>query len=62
VTDVAVVNIALEVVEAALARLGSPLVVTSGYVASEHPAARSYLEVSRLERDGWAADLFERAE
>jgi ribosomal protein L11 methyltransferase len=62
VTDVAVVNIALEVVEAALARLDSPLVVTSGYVASEHPAAPSYLEVSRLERDGWAADLFERAE
>jgi ribosomal protein L11 methyltransferase len=61
-TDVAVVNIALEVVDAALARLPSPLVVTSGYVASERPAAPGYRRVSRLERDGWAADLLERAQ
>lgn len=61
-TDVAVVNVALDVVEAALARLGSRLVVTSGYVASERPEAPGYRGVSRLEREGWAADVLERAE
>lgn len=61
-TDVAVVNVALDVVEGALPRLGSRLVVTSGYVASVRPSAPGYREVSRLERDGWAADLLERAE
>jgi ribosomal protein L11 methyltransferase len=61
-TDVAVANIALDVVEGVLARLTSPLVVISGYVASEQPQARGYRARSRLEREGWAADLFERAE
>jgi ribosomal protein L11 methyltransferase len=61
-TDVAAMNIAFDVVEAVLPRLRSPLVVTSGYVASERLAAPGYREVSRLEREGWAADLLERAE
>jgi ribosomal protein L11 methyltransferase len=61
-TDVAAMNIAFDVVEAVLPRLRSPLVVTSGYVASECLAAPGYRTVSRLEREGWAADLLERAE
>jgi ribosomal protein L11 methyltransferase len=61
-TDVAVANIALDVVEAVLARLASPVAVTSGYVASEQPHARGYESRSRLEREGWAADLFARGE
>jgi ribosomal protein L11 methyltransferase len=61
-TDVAVANIALNVVEGVLARLTSPVAVISGYVASEQPKAHGYRSRNRLEREGWAADLFERAE
>jgi ribosomal protein L11 methyltransferase len=61
-TDVAVANIALDVVEAVLARLSSPVAVTSGYVASEQPHVRGYESRSRLEREGWAADLFARGQ
>lgn len=61
-TDFAVANVTLDVVEGVLPRLGSRLVVTSGYVASEHPTAPGYRDVSRREREGWAADLLERAE
>jgi ribosomal protein L11 methyltransferase len=61
-TDVAVANIALDVVEGVLARLTSPLAVTSGYVASEQPHTHGYRSRERLEREGWAADLLERAQ
>jgi ribosomal protein L11 methyltransferase len=61
-TDVAVANIALDVVEAVLARLGAPLAITSGYVAAERPRSSRYRPSKRLEQDGWAADLLELAE
>jgi ribosomal protein L11 methyltransferase len=60
--DVALANIALDVVEAVLARAPARLAITSGYVASEQPRAERYRPLKRLERDGWAADLLERAE
>jgi ribosomal protein L11 methyltransferase len=61
-SDVAVANITLEAVDGVLPRLASRLVVTSGYNACDSPAAAGYRAVSRRERDGWAADLLERAE
>jgi ribosomal protein L11 methyltransferase len=60
--DVAVANIALDVVEGVLARLDAARVITSGYVASEQPRVPGYRPLRRLERDGWGADLLEQAE
>ena len=57
-TRVAVANIALDAVEAALARLAAREVVTSGYLVHEQPAAPGWLHVRRLELDGWVADHF----
>jgi ribosomal protein L11 methyltransferase len=61
-TDVAVANITLDAVHGVLGRLGSALVVTSGYNAADRPEAAGYRSRSRVERDGWAADVLERAE
>ena len=61
-TDLALANIALDVVEAVIPRLGAARLITSGYVASEQPRAPGYRPAARLEREGWAADLLERAE
>lgn len=59
--DVAVANVSLAVVTAVLARLPARDVVTSGYLASERPAATGWSHRGRLELDGWAADHFTRA-
>ena len=56
-TDVVVANIELAVVERLLQRVRSPVALTSGYFASETPAAPGWTHVSRLELDGWAADV-----
>jgi ribosomal protein L11 methyltransferase len=56
--DVAVVNILRPAVEAVLPRLASRRVVTSGYVASDHPVASEWLHLRHVELDGWAADVF----
>ena len=55
--DVAVANVALELVERLLPRLGCRAVVTSGYLDRDRPRARGWAHVDRRERDGWAADL-----
>jgi ribosomal protein L11 methyltransferase len=60
-TCAAVANIALDVVERLLARLESHLVVTSGYLERDEPAAEGWRRVDRRTVDGWAADLLERA-
>jgi ribosomal protein L11 methyltransferase len=57
-TDIAVANIALRVVEDVAERVSAPLLITSGYLASERPAARTRRHRERRELDGWAADLF----
>jgi len=38
----------------------SPLIVTSGYLASERPELRGWAPARRLELDGWAADVHRR--
>jgi ribosomal protein L11 methyltransferase len=59
--DLVVANVLLAPVERILARLEARAVITSGYLASDCPAASGWREVDRLELDGWAADRFERA-
>jgi ribosomal protein L11 methyltransferase len=60
-TELAVANVALDVGERLLPRLGSRRVVTSGYLDRDEPRAEGWRRVERRERDGWAADLLERA-
>lgn len=55
--DVVVANIDLTVVEALLARRPGRTVVTSGYLALEAPDAPGWSPVSRMELDGWGADV-----
>ena len=59
-TDVAVANIALDAVEAVGRVLQARHAVTSGYLVSEQPMLDGYRIRERRERDGWAADLYER--
>jgi ribosomal protein L11 methyltransferase len=59
-TDVAVANIALEVVERLLPRLPAPLVVASGYLERDELGLRGWRRVDRRTADGWAADLLAR--
>jgi ribosomal protein L11 methyltransferase len=60
-TDVVVANVSLEAIEGVLPRLGARVVVTSGYLERDEPAAPGWRRVERRDREGWAADLFERA-
>jgi ribosomal protein L11 methyltransferase len=59
-TDVAVANIALDSVEDLGGVLHARHAVTSGYLVSEQPMLDGYRIRERRERDGWAADLYER--
>jgi ribosomal protein L11 methyltransferase len=56
-----VANVLLAPVERILARLQSGVVITSGYLATDHPAAPGWLSNDRVTLDGWAADRFERS-
>jgi ribosomal protein L11 methyltransferase len=55
----AVMNIALDVVEAMLPRLPVERVITSGYLDRDRPCVDGWHRVERRVRDGWAADLLE---
>jgi ribosomal protein L11 methyltransferase len=57
---VAVANIALPAVERVAARVGTPLLAASGYLAHEEPQVPGWRRRDRREADGWAADLFAR--
>ncbi len=59
-TELAVANIALDVVERLLPRLGASRAVTSGYLDRDGPRVEGWHRSARRERDGWAADLLER--
>jgi ribosomal protein L11 methyltransferase len=59
-TDVAVVNVALDVDALVAGRLECDRLLTSGYLASEEPELPGYGRDARLEADGWAADLHRR--
>jgi hypothetical protein len=56
-----VANIALDVVERLLPRLGAERAVTSGYLEGDEPRVEGWRRVTRRAADGWAADLLERA-
>jgi ribosomal protein L11 methyltransferase len=56
--EVVVANIELRVIEPLLARRLATRAITSGYLAHEKPQVPGWERVSRLELDGWAADVF----
>jgi len=57
----AVLNIALDVVERILPQLPVERAVTSGYLERDAPRADGWRPLRRRVREGWAADLLERA-
>ena len=59
--DVAVANIELAVIEQVAARLDCDRLITSGYLTADMPSLRGFVHVARVEADGWAADLAQRA-
>jgi ribosomal protein L11 methyltransferase len=59
--DVVVANVALNVVERLLPRLDARLAITSGYLERDDPRPAGWRRVERRDREGWAADLYERA-
>lgn len=59
-TDVVVANVALDVVETLFPRLEARLAITSGYLERDEPHAFGWRRLERRDREGWAADLYER--
>jgi len=59
-TSLAVMNIALDVVERMLPDLPVERAITSGYLDRDEPQADGWRAMTRRVRDGWAADLLER--
>jgi ribosomal protein L11 methyltransferase len=55
----AVMNIALDVVERLLPSLPVGRAITSGYLERDEPRVAGWQRVKRRVRDGWAADLLE---
>jgi ribosomal protein L11 methyltransferase len=60
-SKLAVMNIALDVVERMLPELPVERAITSGYLERDEPRADGWRALERRVRDGWAADLLERA-
>jgi ribosomal protein L11 methyltransferase len=58
--DVALANVALDVVERLLRRLPADRAVTSGYLDRDRPEIQGWTHVDRATTDGWAADVFAR--
>ena len=58
--ELAVMNIALDVVERILPTLDVPRAITSGYLERDTPTAAGWRAVERRVRDDWAGDLVER--
>jgi ribosomal protein L11 methyltransferase len=58
--DVVIANVALDVVEALLPLLDARLAITSGYLERDEPRAPGWTRLERRDREGWAADLFQR--
>ncbi len=55
--ELVVANIELRAVETLLGAHPAPRAITSGYLASDAPRVDGWRQVSRLELEGWAADL-----
>ncbi|MEO5633573.1 50S ribosomal protein L11 methyltransferase [Gaiella sp.] len=60
VLETTVANVLLAPVETILSRLESGIVITSGYLDTDHPLAPGWRSAERVTLDGWAADRFER--
>jgi ribosomal protein L11 methyltransferase len=58
--ELAVMNIALDVVEAILPTLDVPRAITSGYLERGTPSAAGWVSVERRVLSGWAADVLVR--
>lgn len=58
--SVAAVNITRALAESVAARVGATTLVASGYVSSERPELAGWQHEARKEREGWAADRFQR--
>lgn len=58
---IAVANIARDPVERVAERFHGWFFVASGYLADEHPTVPGWRVARRVESEGWAADLLERA-
>jgi ribosomal protein L11 methyltransferase len=59
-SNLAVMNIALDVVERMLPELPVERAITSGYLERDEPRANGWRRSRRRVREGWAADLLER--
>jgi ribosomal protein L11 methyltransferase len=59
--DLVVANIELRAVERLLLRRPAGVAITSGYLEDDTPSAPGWARSSRLELDGWAADVFRAA-
>jgi ribosomal protein L11 methyltransferase len=57
--ELAVMNIALDVVEGLLPKVPVERAITSGYIERDEPCVAGWQRVDRRVRDGWAADLLE---
>jgi ribosomal protein L11 methyltransferase len=58
--SLAVMNIALDVVETMLPKLPVERAITSGYLERDEPRVDGWRRVQRSVGDGWAADLLDR--
>jgi ribosomal protein L11 methyltransferase len=56
-----VANVTRGAVEALADRVRSEELITSGYLAAEHPRLERWSHLGRREGDGWAADAFVRS-
>jgi ribosomal protein L11 methyltransferase len=59
-TEIAVANVALDVVEQLAPRLESKLFTASGYLDRDEPRLDGWEHIDRRTAEGWAADLFRR--
>jgi len=60
-TGLVVANVALDVVEALVARAPGNRVIASGYLDRDEPRVTGWRSIERRTGGGWAADLVERA-
>lgn len=58
--ELAIMNIALDVVDGILPTLDVARAITSGYLERDTPSTAGWVSVERRVRDGWAADLLVR--
>jgi ribosomal protein L11 methyltransferase len=58
--ELALMNIALDVVEKMLPQLSVGRAIASGYLERDEPEVDGWRTLERRVRDGWAADLLER--